>query len=164
MRNILFICDIDSLWKACRAKYGPGTRINFEVLKDVVKVLHGDDVQITSTALMVIHPHKYTGTAFMDVLRTLDYRIIAKTLKYAPGIEGAAPSDWMCGITLMVLQQQEYFDGFVLAAGDKDYTELLKAVPMTYLTFETDHIKALFANEDLGCSSVKYLSKEIVYK
>lgn len=165
--HIYVAIDVHSLWVTCRNLYGPKARVNFSKLKEfihkeftveAVNVTDEEGVDIHVTAYMVVHPTKYTGGNFLEILKGLGFEIRIKELKYTPDSTGAGPADWSVGIAYDILSYSGAlaWDDFVLIVGEKDYRELSDTCQI--LTFDTPHNRSLYGEK------ATYLPDDVVYR
>lgn len=168
LERVWLSCDVASLWDACRDKFGRTSRINFEVLKNVVPSIRGgiDKVSMSANAYIVTHKRS-THKAFSDVLISLEYQVKMTEVDYVSSGKRplAVHDDWTAGITVDAVHWADHYDTFVLAAGERQFEKLLtylknRGKNAVVLTFENDATKALYEGY---ADEVFYLTKDIVY-
>ena len=168
LERVWLAVDVASLWEACRACHGDRSRINFEVLKNVVPALRGgiDRVELTANAYIVTHK-RATHKSFSDVLTSLEYAVKPIEMDYVSHNKRplAIHDDWAVGISVEATHWLDSYDTFVLAAGTKQFTKLLtylqnRGKTVIVLTFESEAAKGLYEG---FADEVLYLTEDIIY-
>ena len=175
LERVWLACDVYSLWAACREVHGSRSRINFEVLKNIVPTLRGgiDKVEMTASAYIVTHKRN-THKSFCDVLSGMEYMVKTMEVAYVDVGEAftrehtlpvAIHDDWTAGIAVDAVHWLDSYDTFVLAAGCLQLEKLITYLThqgknVTVLTFDSPEAKGLYEEY---ADEVLYLTKEIVY-
>ena len=172
LERVWLAVEVSSLWDACREKHGSGSRINFEVLRNVIPSVRGGigRVVLTASAYIVIH-RRATHQSFSDVLTSLEYMVRTTEVSYTATSYGPTSSpvavhdDWTCGISIDALHWMDEYDTFVLAAGHKQFEKLLtylrnRGKNVVVMTFESPTTKSLYEEY---ADEVFYLTKDIIY-
>ena len=155
LERVWLSVDVYSLWAACREVHGSSSRINFEVLKNIVPTLRGgiDKVEMTASAYIVTHKRN-THQSFCDVLSGMEYMVktmeVAYVDPYPPTRQVLAiHDDWTAGIAVDAVHWLDSYDTFVLAAGCLQLEKLITYLThqgknVTVLTFDSPEAKGLY--------------------
>ena len=150
--KIIVACDVSSLMHACRRHIGPGVKLDFEHLANLVPD------PVWRRAYLVTH-HRKQHLPFYAALRGYGFDVFER-FQVSTGRDRTF-IDWGIGISLDVVRHLPAFDRFVLITGDSDFSQLfhhlsLEGKRTTAYTFESSVTQYLFR----GADEVQFLGPE----
>ena len=160
LERVYVACDVANLWKSCKFVCGDRSKIDFQILKDVLPALFPDeDLNFLLNAYIITHPNAKHKN-FQEVLENLNYSVMEKFITF----NKVEPDSWSAGITLDALRYWDKYDTFLLISCDSAYAPLMDYMmnkkKTVVLNFERTIPDALLTRAD----KVFYLSREIVYR
>lgn len=112
--------DVQNMFYSAREYYGG--KLDFE--KFLAYAVRGRDLVLAVAYL--VQAEDVDQSAFISVLEHMGFKVRVKPLKRRS--DGTARSDWDIGIAVDTLTWAEKLDVVILATGDGDFAELVKAL------------------------------------
>jgi uncharacterized LabA/DUF88 family protein len=128
--------DVMTLWYACKDRFGPGVRINYGKLVDLIQSSKRTEERIVKLYAYIItlsdeeetsYQHEIPKNAkFVSFLEKRGYEVKNRILSNCSSItRRQLVTDWVVGITLDAVSVIDTYDTFCLVSGSGDYTMLV---------------------------------------
>lgn len=119
----LMALDISNLYMCIQNKFGEGKRLNFVKLVEFC-----EDFGTIDTKLAYCCFHNESSRPFINYLKSNNFTVRQKQLKEFPKANGRVhrKGDWDVGITVEIMEKQDWFDTLILCTSDGDFTPLVK--------------------------------------
>lgn len=165
MKNVVLLCNVESVWKSCKEAWGEKARVNFEVLRDAVYTMYSEPISLQAYAYIVTHPNN-SHIEFKEVLEAIGYNVREQQLRYVAGVDGSVPMDMSVKIAVdsVSLALASQADDFVLATGNDDFSALFSRLSLLQktsvaVTFDSVFSSTLFKDS----AKLYYFTKDIIY-
>jgi uncharacterized LabA/DUF88 family protein len=167
VERVFCAVDVMNIWYSGRAQFGPGVRVNYGRLKDLVRnhklgnyprELKLVAYTITASAKQeddgsVTHHDQPRNAKFLETLQKAGYEIKNRNLYMEKGLKKPFASDWDVGIAIDAINNVNGYDTFCLVSGDGDYALLIEDLKarnkyVEVITFEDTASRILYASAD----------------
>lgn len=167
VERVYVAVDVMNLWYSGRAQFGPGVRVNYGKLKDLIRnkrlgnysrVLKLVAYTITASTKQeddgsVTHHDQPRNAKFLDTLQKAGYEIKNRNLYMEKGLKKPFASDWDVGIAIDAINNIDKYDTFCLVSGDGDYALLIEDLKarnkyVEVITFEETTSRILYTSAD----------------
>jgi uncharacterized LabA/DUF88 family protein len=166
VERVFCAVDIMNLWYTGRVQYGPGVRVNYGKLKDLIRSqklgayprsLKLIAYTITASAKQeeedgsVSHHEQPRNAKFLETLKKAGYEVKNRNLYIEKGLKKPFASDWDVGIAIDAINNVNDYDTFCLVSGDGDYALLIEDLKarnkyVEVITFEAATSRILYAS------------------
>jgi uncharacterized LabA/DUF88 family protein len=134
--NILVAVDVQNIWYAGKAQFGPFARLDYNKLLDLVKTSYSNH-RLRLYAYTITPKTKLTqegdiktidrkNEGFIFYLEQLGFKVKDRVVVREKNSEKPFGTDWDVGITIDAMKYSDRYDTFVLVSGDGDYNLLLE--------------------------------------